>query len=115
MSKKDVPADNPGLGKLPTEVRNRMGYKQKGGKVTANSMGRGVSLSNGGRIVYKANGYPIAEDDPALRKDETFSYNTEHSKKTDDANKKEIEKAGKYGDGVFMKGNHINYMDDDDY
>ena len=87
----------------------------KDGKVTQKDilMGRGVNLSNGGRIVYKSNGYSIAEDDPALRQDETFSYNTEHSKKTDDANKKEIEKAGKYGD-VFMKGNHINYMDDDD-
>ena len=59
MTKKDVPADNPGLAKLPTKVRNRMGYKQGGGKVTANSMGRGVNLANGGRIVYKDNGEQI--------------------------------------------------------
>jgi hypothetical protein len=26
-------ASNPGLSKLPTEVRNKMGYKKKGGKV----------------------------------------------------------------------------------
>jgi len=25
--------ENPGLGKLPTEVRNKMGYMKKGGKV----------------------------------------------------------------------------------
>ena len=30
---KAVPSDNPGLAKLPTKVRNRMGYKQTGGKV----------------------------------------------------------------------------------
>jgi hypothetical protein len=38
---KDVPADNPGLAKLPTKVRNRMGYKQTGGKVTAGSTSKG--------------------------------------------------------------------------
>ena len=59
MTKKDVPADNPGLAKLPTEVRNRMGYKKKGGKVNANSMGRGVNLANGRRIVYREGGDPI--------------------------------------------------------
>ena len=59
MTKKDVPADNPGLAKLPTKVRNRMGYKKKGGKVNANSMGRGVNLANGGRIVYRVGGDPI--------------------------------------------------------
>jgi len=26
--------DNPGLAKLPQDVRNKMGYMQKGGKVT---------------------------------------------------------------------------------
>jgi len=29
---KPVPKDNKGLKKLPTDVRNRMGYMQKGGK-----------------------------------------------------------------------------------
>jgi len=28
---KPVPEDNKGLGKLPKEVRNRMGYMRKGG------------------------------------------------------------------------------------
>ena len=32
-SLKAVPADNKGLKKLPTEVRNKMGYMKKGGKV----------------------------------------------------------------------------------
>ena len=31
MAKKTVPADNPGLAKLPTPVRNKMGYMMKGG------------------------------------------------------------------------------------
>jgi len=32
---KEVPEDNPGLGKLPTEVRNKMGYMKEGGNVNA--------------------------------------------------------------------------------
>jgi hypothetical protein len=32
-SLKPVPADNKGLKKLPTQVRNKMGYMKKGGKV----------------------------------------------------------------------------------
>ena len=31
MAKKTVPANNPGLAKLPTPVRNKMGYMMKGG------------------------------------------------------------------------------------
>ncbi len=30
---KNVPADNPGLAKLPTKVRNNMGFAKGGGKV----------------------------------------------------------------------------------
>ena len=32
-SLKSVPAGNKGLKKLPTEVRNKMGFMKKGGKV----------------------------------------------------------------------------------
>jgi hypothetical protein len=32
---KEVPEDNVGLSKLPTEVRNKMGYMKDGGKVNA--------------------------------------------------------------------------------
>ena len=31
---KDVPADNTGLGKLPKEVRNKMGFKNRGGMIS---------------------------------------------------------------------------------
>jgi len=34
MALKPVPKDNKGLGKLPTEVRNKMGYMAKGGRVS---------------------------------------------------------------------------------
>jgi hypothetical protein len=34
---KPVPEDNPGLGKLPDQVRNRMGYMQEGGSVQDNT------------------------------------------------------------------------------
>ena len=33
MALKEVPKDNPGLGKLPEEVRNKMGFMNEGGKV----------------------------------------------------------------------------------
>ena len=39
---KAVPEDNPGLGKLPEEVRNRMGYKSMGGPLYA-AEGREIS------------------------------------------------------------------------
>ena len=32
--------DNPGLSKLPTEVRNKMGYMKKGGKVKHSDMSK---------------------------------------------------------------------------
>ena len=31
---KPVPAGNKGLGKLPTDVRNRMGFMKRGGRVS---------------------------------------------------------------------------------
>jgi len=34
-SLKEVPEDSKGLGKLPTEVRNKMGYLKEGGNVNA--------------------------------------------------------------------------------
>ena len=34
---KKVPANNPGLSKLPTKVRNRMGYRQEGGGLKESS------------------------------------------------------------------------------
>ena len=33
---------NPGLAKLPTKVRNKMGYKKRGGKVVAKKKGGAV-------------------------------------------------------------------------
>ena len=37
---KAVPADNKGLKKLPTQVRNKMGYMKKGGRVNTKRMNR---------------------------------------------------------------------------
>ena len=39
--------DNPGLKKLPTEVRNKMGYMKKGGK---------VGYKKGGSVKHKGDG-----------------------------------------------------------
>jgi hypothetical protein len=36
---KDVPASKKGLAKLPTEVRNKMGYKKYGGSMAKAKMG----------------------------------------------------------------------------
>jgi hypothetical protein len=44
-SLKAVPADNKGLKKLPTKVRNKMGYMKKGGKV-----GMGKAMRGGGCV-----------------------------------------------------------------
>tara|TARA_R100001086_G_scaffold194736_1_gene111591 strand:+ start:1304 stop:1573 length:270 start_codon:yes stop_codon:yes gene_type:complete len=80
----------------------------KDGKVTQADilMGRGVKLSNGGRIVYRATGNP--------RQDETKPINLEHSKATIELNEERMEDATKLGDGVSIRGGHINYIDDND-
>ena len=44
-SLKSVPSDNKGLSKLPTGVRNSMGYMKSGGKVK--KMGMGGSMCRG--------------------------------------------------------------------
>ena len=48
---KDIPSGNVGLGKLPTEVRNKMGFKASGGKVSKMGMGgkcRGMGAATRG-------------------------------------------------------------------
>ena len=48
---KDVPAGNKGLAKLPTEVRNNMGYKAYGGKMKkmkSGGMCRGMGAATRG-------------------------------------------------------------------
>jgi hypothetical protein len=52
-SLKDVPADKVGLSKLPTEVRNKMGYKKMGGSATKMKMGGGCGYKMGGSIKSK--------------------------------------------------------------
>jgi hypothetical protein len=50
-SLKSVPSGNKGLSKLPTEVRNNMGYMQSGGKVKKMGMGgkcRGMGAATRG-------------------------------------------------------------------
>ena len=50
-SLKDIPSGNVGLSKLPTEVRNKMGFKASGGKVAKMGMGgkcRGMGAASRG-------------------------------------------------------------------
>jgi len=44
---KDVPSNNKGLGKLPTPVRNSMGFKASGGKVIKKKYGGQIGLPRG--------------------------------------------------------------------
>lgn len=45
---KPVPSDNKGLAKLPTEVRNKMGYMKAGGEKLLSKMtyGGGIDMSD---------------------------------------------------------------------
>ena len=42
---KDIPEDNAGLPNLPEAVRNKMGYKRNGGKISYKSGGKVSSAS----------------------------------------------------------------------
>ena len=44
MALKAIPEGNKGLSKLPTEVRNKMGFMKRGGKVK--KMGHKIDLKN---------------------------------------------------------------------
>ena len=46
MMLKDVPEDNPGLPNLPEAVRNKMGYKRSGGKISTMKKGGSVSSAS---------------------------------------------------------------------
>lgn len=80
----------------------------KDGEVTQADilMGRGVKLSNGGRIVYRSMGN--------LAQDETSPIDVKHSEATIKENKDRMEDATKLGDGVSIRGGHINYIEDND-
>ena len=43
MMLRDIPEDNAGLPNLPEDVRNKMGYKRKGGKVKKMAAGGSAS------------------------------------------------------------------------
>ena len=47
---KDVPAENQGLSKLPTKVRNKMGFKKGGGQAMKYQKGGMVYMKNGGVV-----------------------------------------------------------------
>lgn len=49
---KSVPSGNKGLKKLPTEVRNKMGYMAKGGAVMK-AKGGSVKMAKGGAVMAK--------------------------------------------------------------
>lgn len=48
---KDIPANKAGMKKLPTAVRNKMGYKKLGGSIDKMKKGGSCSMSNGGSVV----------------------------------------------------------------
>ena len=66
---KPVPEDNPGLGKLPEMVRNRMGYMQEGGMVNDSLMGM-----MGGGMAMKKNMMGMQYGGMAKKKKKMMSY-----------------------------------------
>ena len=58
---KDVPAANKGLAKLPTKVRNDMGYAKGGGKVMKYKKGGIVYMKGGGIIKANSGGQDIVD------------------------------------------------------
>ena len=57
---KDIPEGNKGLPKLPTEVRNKMGFKKDGGLVSATKKLKAQGLTHGGPVRGKARGMGAA-------------------------------------------------------
>ena len=57
---KDIPEGNKGLPKLPTEVRNKMGFKKDGGLVSATAKLKAQGLTHGGPVRGKARGMGAA-------------------------------------------------------
>ena len=57
---KDIPEGNKGLPKLPTEVRNKMGFKKDGGLVSATAKLKAQGLKDGGPVRGKARGMGAA-------------------------------------------------------
>ena len=47
---KSVPAGNKGLGKLPEDVRNKMGFKAMGGAMTSKKKGKMSYMRAGGPV-----------------------------------------------------------------
>ena len=57
---RDKPEGNKGLPKLPTEVRNKMGFKKDGGLVSATAKLKAQGLTHGGPVRGKARGMGAA-------------------------------------------------------
>jgi hypothetical protein len=51
---KQVPEDNKGLAKLPKQVRNKMGYMNKGGMAMKCNCGKGGTCNCGGMAKKKS-------------------------------------------------------------
>jgi len=96
---KDVPENNTGLKKLPTEVRNKMGFKKYGGSVKKMSKG-GKSVTDKmseDEFVKKFSEKPEAPDLAKLRK--TLN------KKASGGAVKKMKHGGKCKvDGIAMRG-----------
>ena len=58
---RDIPEGNKGLPKLPTEVRNKMGFKKDGGLVSATAKLKAQGLKHGGPVRGKARGMGAAK------------------------------------------------------
>lgn len=95
---KDIPENNKGLAKLPTKVRNRMGYKQAGGEIGSVGGRRSTrGTPEQGQRMYEAEQQRIKEHDEYMKYIESQLSDNRGSKKK--VNKKagsRVNEAGNY-------------------
>jgi hypothetical protein len=86
-------SDNPGLSKLPTEVRNKMGYMKKGGMATEKMNMGGMAYKEGGKA-------DMAQDKKTVKKAVGMHEKQLHGGKKSDL------AALKKGGRIASKGEH---------
>ena len=100
---KEVPADKKkSLGKLPTKVRNKMGFMKKGGTVKTHTMPDGTKMK-GAKHGMKAGGYVLSAEDKTRKE----SFESSPPAKRGISIKKSATKEMKHGglvDRNYLKG-----------
>ena len=102
---KPVPEGNKGLKKLPTEVRNKMGFMRRGGKV-------GKTIKEFQSDIYKESGRGISDAD---RKKLNQMMGKESGRGISDADKNKVAKMLGMKKGGLVKGGTSSQMTGKEY